>query len=63
MNRPFKILLSAAALAAVFYAGMKYQSFVYEDMCLDLGGGRNPGNYPVCVVDEAVMKARNAQPL
>lgn len=36
--------------ALSFYGGVNYQSARYDDLCLDLGGGRNPGDHPVCVV-------------
>lgn len=44
-------LLKIALLIAVFYAGMRVQAFLYDDLCLDLGGGRHPENYPVCVIE------------
>ena len=47
-----KIFLLAGLLIVAFYAGMKVQAFIYEDACLDLGGGKNPGNYPICVVEK-----------
>jgi len=47
-----KILLLAGLLIAAFYAGMRTQAYLYEDLCLDLGGGRNPGNYPICVIEK-----------
>ena len=48
-RRFFKALLLIAALIGAFYAGMRTQAYLYDDLCLDLGGGRNPGNYPICV--------------
>ncbi|MFN2551090.1 hypothetical protein AB9R03_04955 [Neisseria gonorrhoeae] len=39
-----------AALVGAFYAGMRTQAYLYEDLCLDLGGGKNPGSYPICVI-------------
>ncbi len=24
----------------------------YADICMDLGGGKNPGEYPICVVEK-----------
>ncbi len=42
-----------AALAAAFWAGSEMQKAAYLDQCLDLGGGRNPGNHPICVVEKA----------
>ena len=54
-RRFFKALLLIAALIAAligaFYAGMRTQAYLYEDLCLDLGGGKNPGNYPICVLE------------
>ena len=47
-----KALLLIAALIGTFYAGMRAQAYLYEDLCLDLGGGRNPGNYPICVIEK-----------
>lgn len=46
-------LLKIALLIAVFYAGMRVQAFLYDDLCLDLGGGRNPENYPICVIERS----------
>lgn len=45
-----KALLLIAALIGAFYAGMRTQAYLYEDLCLDLGGGKHPGNYPICVL-------------
>ena len=47
-----KIFLLASLLIATFYAGMRTQAYLYEDLCLDLGGGKNPGNYPICVIEK-----------
>lgn len=49
-RRFFKALLLIAALVGAFYAGMQTQTYLYEDLCLDLGGGKNPGSYPICVI-------------
>ncbi|AUQ52486.1 hypothetical protein PhaeoP83_04268 (plasmid) [Phaeobacter inhibens] len=40
-----------------FYGGAYYQAASYDDLCLDLGGGRNPGDHPICVVAVDVEKA------
>ncbi|MCR8550957.1 hypothetical protein M4578_24310 [Salipiger sp. P9] len=48
-NRRNGMLLLALAVLA-FWLGMLWQRHLYEDRCLDLGGGREPGGYPVCVV-------------
>lgn len=51
-RRFFKALLLIAALVGTFYAGMRTQTYLYEDLCLDLGGGKNPGSYPICVIEK-----------
>lgn len=38
-----KALLLIVALIGAFYAGMRTQAYLYEDLCLDLGGGKHPG--------------------
>lgn len=53
-----KALLLIAALIGAFYAGMRTQAYLYEDLCLDLGGGKHPGNYPICVLDKNVADER-----
>lgn len=53
-----KALLLIAALIGTFYAGMRTQAHLYEDLCLDLGGGKNPGNDPICVLDKNVADER-----
>lgn len=46
-----RLALAAITLAALsFSAGMAFEKFRYNDLCLDMGGGRNPGNYPICVL-------------
>jgi len=47
-----KIFLLAGLLFFPVFFRMKVQAFIYEDTCLDLGGGKNPGNYPICVVEK-----------
>jgi len=49
----FRVFLIVIVIAVAFWAGMKWQVLIYEDKCLDMGGGRNPGNYPICVIDQA----------
>jgi len=51
-RRFFKVLLLIAALVGAFYAGMRMQAYLYEDLCLDLGGGKNPGSYSICVIEK-----------
>lgn len=42
-------LWGAAALG--FASGMLYTQLRYDDICLDLGGGREPGGHAICVVE------------
>jgi hypothetical protein len=35
---------------------MKWHEFQYDDTCLDMGGGRNPEETPICIVKEVVMQ-------
>ncbi len=42
-----------------FFGGYKYFQFDYRDKCLDLGGGQNPGNYPICVVEKKVAEKKS----
>ena len=44
--------VKALLLIGAFYAGMRTQAYLYEDFCLDLGGGKHPGNYPICVIEK-----------
>ncbi|PHR23178.1 MAG: hypothetical protein COA36_17205 [Desulfotalea sp.] len=37
-----------------FVIGCKWYEFQYDDICLDMGGGRMPGNYAICVVVETL---------
>ena len=46
-----QILIIIMVIILAFFAGAKWREFSYDDMCLDLGGGKNPGNYPICVVE------------
>lgn len=43
-------VLYLVLLGVSFWLGMKFQEFRYDDLCLDLGGGKNPGNHPICVL-------------
>ena len=40
------------AVVVSFWAGSEFQKALYDDRCLDLGGGQNPGQYPICVVEQ-----------
>ena len=45
-------ILSLVVVATLsFMAGQGYQRLLYEDICLDMGGGHNPGNHPICVIE------------
>ena len=33
-----------------FYLGRSFEKSTYNDACLDLGGGMQPGHYPICVI-------------
>ena len=35
-----------------FFLGIRWKSFWYLDQCLDIGGGINPGNHPICVIEK-----------
>lgn len=48
-----RVLLLAVvfvALIASFQLGRSFERWRYDDLCLDMGGGRNPGNHPICVI-------------
>jgi hypothetical protein len=44
------VLILVAILS--FMAGQRFQQFNYDDICLDMGGGRNPNGYPICVIEK-----------
>lgn len=54
MTRNNMTIIAAVTLAAAmsFWAGSEFRKAQYDDVCLDLGGGRNPGQYPICVVEQ-----------
>ena len=49
--RWFNTLLLVVIFILAFAGGMWWQKQKYLDICLDLGGGMNPGNYPICVIE------------
>jgi len=51
-----KSLVCLALLAGSLSIGMKWQQFLYLDKCLDMGGGMNPGNRAVCIVEKTIDK-------
>ena len=52
MKKATIIISTVFFLVLAFYLGIKWQSFIYDDICLDMGGGRNPGNYSICVIEK-----------
>ncbi|MGM8887269.1 MULTISPECIES: hypothetical protein [unclassified Psychrobacter] len=50
MNIKMMIIIAVTVIIA-FWLGIKAHEFYYHDICLDLGGGQNPGNYPICVIE------------
>ncbi|MGO1473536.1 MAG: hypothetical protein ACTHWC_01410 [Psychrobacter sp.] len=50
MNNKMIIIIAVNAVFA-FWLGIKAHEFYYDDICLDLGGGKNPGVYPICVIE------------
>ncbi|MDN5554978.1 hypothetical protein ACTXLJ_09090 [Psychrobacter celer] len=50
MNNKMIIIIAVNAVFA-FWLGIKAHEFYYDDICLDLGGGKNPGGYPICVIE------------
>ena len=54
MTKKNMTVVAAITVIAVtsFWAGLQFQKAQYDDVCLDLGGGRNPGQYPICVVEQ-----------
>ncbi len=54
LSKRFAVVGTAlVTVGAAFWAGSEIQKGVYLDRCLDLGGGRDPGNHPICVIDGA----------
>ena len=49
----FAIIVS---LIIVFFAGIKWTEFQYLDICLDMGGGINPSDNHICVIEKFVDK-------
>lgn len=46
-----KVLIYASLIGSGFVAGQQFERFIYTDICLDMGGGRNPTGYPICVLE------------
>lgn len=41
-----------------FWGGTIYQSATYLERCLDAGGGQNPGDHPLCVIEKLANELR-----
>ena len=54
MTKKTLMIVSAVIVIAAmsFWAGLNFQKAQYKDACLDLGGGGNPGQHPICVVEQ-----------
>ena len=54
LNMQMKKFIFSIVTAFVLgiYLGFLIHDFYYTDLCLDSGGGKNPGNYPVCVIEK-----------
>ncbi len=54
-----------AALLLVFWLGMWTQAQLYQDQCMDLGGGKNHpdagASFPICVLDVETYRQRHTQ--
>ncbi len=53
-NKILLPILFACALIISFVVGMWWQKQIYLDICLDMGGGLNPGGYPICVLEKHI---------
>ena len=52
VKKAAQIGVAVVSLVASFWAGSAFQKSEYADRCLDLGGGRNPGQHPICVIEK-----------
>lgn len=48
------IILFLLASMLSFFLGYQFKTFIYEDTCLDMGGGMYPDGHGFCVVAETV---------
>ena len=46
------VVILIVLIVLSFMAGQQYQPFYYDNLCLDIVGGRHPDNYPICVLIE-----------
>lgn len=49
--KPKMLIVFAVLILTGFLAGIMFERARYLDLCLDMGGGQNPGNHPVCVIE------------
>ena len=49
--KKMSLIIYIVILVAAFFGGRWWQQFIYTDLCLDMGGGTNPNNYPICVLE------------
>ena len=61
MKNALLAVFAVAVAVFAFLGGMKWQEFKYNDICLDMGGGRNPGKYPICVVEKKRASAKSVK--
>lgn len=50
-NAMTKLVAALALFGVGMYAGYTLKTFLYNDACLDMGGGMNPGGEKICVVE------------
>jgi hypothetical protein len=55
-----KLAIYFCLIVGSFFLGMKWNQFQYEDTCLDMGGGKNPGNHPICVIEGHLKTDKNS---
>ncbi len=49
-GRALVIFCGAMFFVCGILVGWIAHAFFYYDACLDMGGGTDPGNYPICVI-------------
>ena len=54
-------LIHSVVLVIGIIIGIVWKSHHYNTLCLDLGGGKNPGDYPICVVEKTNVSHVNEQ--
>lgn len=50
MPKTLLIIIITAIIA--FIAGYSVKGWLYKDICLDMGGGANPNNHDICVIEK-----------